>query len=413
MSQQLPPDSVSVTCTAPVNIAVVKYWGKRDEKLILPINSSLSGTIHQDTMRSKTTVVASKSFETDTMTLNGKDEPLTKSARLNAVYTIIRNRATDLKDAEGNVLIAAQDWQNYKIRVESENNFPTAAGLASSASGLACFTGCLAALFGFEEQFPDELTMIARQGSGSACRSLYGGWVKWEMGQQADGSDSLAVQVADEHHWPEMRVLILVAFGGQKEVPSTGGMATSVETSELLDFRAKHIVPRRMKEMEDAILNKDFAAFTECTIKESNQFHATCLDTYPPIFYLNQTSKQIISAIHILNDLAKAQNKPPVAAYTFDAGPNAVIYCLDENLEQLLSLFTDMFLPQDTEPAAWISDPMALTAVGRQQPIPAPIAAWKQAVGPAAAGDRVYNVFVSKLGPGYIITDKHNSFSKQ
>lgn len=412
-TSNFPINSISVTCTAPVNIAVVKYWGKRDEKLILPINSSLSGTIHQDTMRSKTTITASKDFPSDTMTLNGKEEPITKSARLNAVYNILRDRATDFKDENGNVLIAKEEWKDYKISVTSENNFPTAAGLASSASGLACFTGCLASLFGFEEKFPNELTIIARQGSGSACRSLYGGWVKWLMGSAPDGSDSLAVQVADEAHWPEMRVLILVAFGGQKEVPSTGGMTTTVATSELLAYRASNIVEKRMQDMEKAILAKDFGLFAECTMKDSNQFHATCLDTYPPIFYLNQTSKHIINIIHALNDHAKSQNKPPVAAYTFDAGPNAVIYCLDENLEQLLSLFTQLFLPKEQTTEQWISDPMELTAVGKKQQLIEVSPKWKELAGDALPDDHVYNVFVSKLGPGYIITEKKHSFTKQ
>ena len=99
--------------------------------------------------------------------------------------------------------------KDYKIHIASKNNFPTAAGLASSASGLACFgillleaqilffitVFTLAKAFGVEEKYPGELSSIARLGSGSACRSMYGGFVKWEMGTKADGSDSIAVQV--------------------------------------------------------------------------------------------------------------------------------------------------------------------------------------------------------------------------
>ncbi len=406
----LPPESVMVTCTAPVNIAVIKYWGKRDEVRILPVNSSLSGTIDQGSMRSKTTIIASKSFEKDEMTLNGKVENITGSKRLNAVLVELRKRAGDLTAADGKVLIKKEDWANYKIRVISENNFPTAAGLASSASGFACFTACLAELFGVKESFPGELTTIARQGSGSACRSLYGGWVKWVKGDDSEGKDSLAVQVADEKHWPEMRVLILVAHAGQKEVPSTSGMETSVQTSLLLKHRAEEIVEGRMSGMEKAILDKDFASFAEITMKDSNQFHAVCLDTYPPIFYLNQTSKRIIHIIHTLNDLAAKQGKPPVAAYTYDAGPNAVIYTLEENMQPLLNLFASVFKPTDAEEAkAWITDPMGLAKTDDASLAAAP-AEWTAVSGGRVEGDRVYNVIVSKVGPGPIITEKANSF---
>lgn len=407
----LPADSVTVTCTAPVNIAVIKYWGKRDEKAILPVNSSLSGTIDQGAMRSKTTIVASKSFAEDSMTLNGKDENMAGSKRLNAVLVELRKRAGDFLSEDGKVLIKKEDWAQYKIKVTSENNFPTAAGLASSASGFACFTACLASLFAVKEAYEGELSSIARQGSGSACRSLYGGWVKWEQGIKADGSDSIAVQVKDEKHWPEMRVLILVAHAGQKEVPSTSGMETSVKTSLLLKHRAEQIVAGRMQGMEQAIASKDFASFAEITMKDSNQFHAVCLDTYPPIFYLNQTSKRIIHIIHTLNDLAAKQGKPPVAAYTYDAGPNAVIYVLEENMQPLLALFAGVFQPADAAAQAeWITDPTGLAKTDAAALAAAP-AEWKAAAGGRVEGDKVYNVIVSKVGPGPIIAERTHSFA--
>jgi len=410
---EVPADSVVVTCTAPVNIAVIKYWGKRDEKRILPVNSSLSGTIDQGSMRSMTTIIASKSFEKDEMSLNGKPENIGGSKRLNAVLNELRKRAEDFVDSEtGSVLIKKEDWPQYKLKIISENNFPTAAGLASSASGFACFTSCLAALYGFKEQFPGELTTIARQGSGSACRSLYGGWVKWVKGERDDGLDSIAVQVADENHWPEMRVLILVAHSGAKEVPSTSGMETSVQTSLLLKHRAEAIVEGRMQGMEDAIIRKDFAKFAEITMKDSNQFHAVCLDTYPPIFYLNQTSKKIIHIIHQLNDLAAKAGKPPVAAYTYDAGPNAVIYTLQENLQPLLNLFSKLYRPADaSEAATWITDPMNLVKTDGES-LAQVDPEWATLAGEPASGERVYNVIVSKVGPGPKIVRKEHSFQK-
>jgi diphosphomevalonate decarboxylase len=138
------------------------------------------------------------------------------------------------------VIVKKEDWPQYKVHICSENNFPTAAGLASSASGFACLVYALAQLYGIQEQYPGELSSIARVGSGSACRSLAGGFVKWEAGVKADGSDSLAVQVADEKHWPEMAILILVVSSHRKPIGSTDAMERSVQTSDLLKVRFLH-----------------------------------------------------------------------------------------------------------------------------------------------------------------------------
>eukprot|EP00475_Leptophrys_vorax_P022468 TRINITY_DN3061_c1_g1_i4.p1 TRINITY_DN3061_c1_g1~~TRINITY_DN3061_c1_g1_i4.p1 ORF type:complete len:310 (-),score=113.49 TRINITY_DN3061_c1_g1_i4:77-1006(-) len=249
------------------------------------------------------------------------------------VIEILRERAEDVYADDGETLLIAKDkWQLYRLRIESENNFPTAAGLASSASGFACLTAALVQLFGVKERIPGEISALARQGSGSACRSIYGGYVKWIKGERADGVDSIAAQVAPESHWEEMRVLILVINGGPKDVGSTPGMKRSVDTSPFLKFRAEHIVEQRMVEMESAILNRDFAKFAELTMQDSNQFHSVCLDTYPPIFYLNQTSKNVIELIHTLN----ASSGVIKAGYTFDAGPNAVIFTLEQHMEEIL-----------------------------------------------------------------------------
>ena len=210
----------------------------------------------------------------------------------------------------------------------SENNFPTAAGLASSAAGFAALVRAIANLYELPSN-PTDLSRIARQGSGSACRSLFGGYVAWQMGSATDGSDSVAVEVAPASHWPTMRALILVVSAEKKGVSSTSGMQITVATSELFQRRAEVVVPEHMKLMEEAILEKDFEKFGEVTMKDSNSFHATCLDTFPPIFYLNDVSR---AAIRVVEDINKRAGKI-VAAYTFDAGPNAVIYFEEENVD--------------------------------------------------------------------------------
>lgn len=320
----------SCTCIAPVNIAVIKYWGKRDEQLILPVNSSVSVTLGMNELQAKTTVAVSDKFETDRIWLNGKEESV-NNKRIQNVLKDIRRRAGQ-ENGQG-----AGDGKQLCIHVCSENNFPTAAGLASSAAGYACLVYTLAQLY----EVKGELSGIARQGSGSACRSMFGGFVLWEMGQRADGSDSLARQLAPAEHWPSLRVLILVVSDQKKQVGSTEGMQTTVDTSELMKRRVE-VVPQHTEEMIKAIQGHDFPTFARITMQESNQFHAVCLDTYPPVFYLTDSSRLIIQMIHAYNVF---RNQTRVA-YTFDAGPNACLYLMEEDVPVIIALVKHFFPPQ-------------------------------------------------------------------
>ena len=162
-----------------------------------------------------------------------------------------------------------------------------------------------------------------------------GGYVAWDAGTASDGSDSCARVVAAREHWPDMRALILVVSAAKKGVSSTSGMQATVATSALFRTRAEVVVPHAMAAMQLAIQEQDFASFAKVTMKESNSFHATCLDTDPPIFYLNDVSRAAIAMVEALNEKAGHA----VAAYTFDAGPNAVVYYLQQNEETVLGSF--------------------------------------------------------------------------
>jgi diphosphomevalonate decarboxylase len=129
-----------------------------------------------------------------------------------------------------------------------------------------------------------------------------------------------------------MRALILVVSAEKKDVPSTEGMQTTVHTSDLFDHRAKNVVPERMTAIEAAIQARDFPKFAEITMRDSNTFHATCLDSWPPIFYMNDVSRAAVRLVHDINNAVGRT----VAAYTFDAGPNAVIY-YEEKDEELVA----------------------------------------------------------------------------
>ena len=226
----------------------------------------------------------------------------------------------------------------WKLQIVSENNFPTAAGLASSAAGFSALVVAISKLYKLPQSM-SEISKIARKGSGSACRSLFGGYVAWEMGDELDGSDSKAVEVAPLEHWSNMKAAILVVSTDKKDTPSTSGMQTTVKTSDLFQWRIKEVVPKRFEEMKAAIIAKDFTTFADLTMKDSNSFHATCLDSFPPIFYLNDTSKKIIKLIHFINEFYGET----VAAYTFDAGPNAVIYYLEENEDKVFGFLYKLF----------------------------------------------------------------------
>ncbi|KAF2013695.1 diphosphomevalonate decarboxylase [Aaosphaeria arxii CBS 175.79] len=316
--------------TAPVNIAVIKYWGKRDPKLNLPTNSSLSVTLSQNDLRTHTTASCSPSYPSeDTLLLNGSPQDVS-GARTQACFRELRALRKELEDKDGSL----PKLSSYPLKIVSENNFPTAAGLASSAAGFAALVRAIANLYELPAS-PTDLSRIARQGSGSACRSLFGGYVGWEQGTAQDGSDSVAFQVAPASHWPNMRAIILVVSAAKKGVSSTTGMQTTVATSSLFSARANETVPRRMKEMQEAVQNKDFESFAKTTMVDSNSFHATCLDTYPPIFYLNDVSRAAIKVVEAINAAAGKI----IAAYTFDAGPNAVIYYLEENEKDVAGLF--------------------------------------------------------------------------
>lgn len=135
-------------------------------------------------------------------------------------------------------------------------------------------------------------------------------------------------------HWPEMRAAILVVSAAKKGVSSTSGMQATVHTSTLFPHRANVVVPERMEAMKKAVLEKDFESFADLTMRDSNSFHAVCLDTQPPIFYLNDVSR---AAIRVVDEINRVAGKK-IAAYTFDAGPNAVIYYLEKDEAQILGV---------------------------------------------------------------------------
>ena len=304
---------------APTNIAVVKYWGKDAARGgNTPINSSASLTLDPNDLRAETVMVASPELRSDELYLNGRKVDVkgdgTHAKRLRRCLATMRRRCAKAKHPpRSSRATSSEELSRWGVRVVSRNTFPTAAGLASSAAGYAALVRCASELYGVRDTPSFSLSATAREGSGSACRSLDGGLVAWRKGCRADRADSKAEQLFDERHWPDLRCVIIVASAAEKETPSTEGMQRSVATSPFLTHRAEAVAEPRLLDLQKAFRQRNFERFGELTMRDSNSFHATCLDTFPPIFYLNEVSKRAITCVHAFN----AAQKRTRAAYTF------------------------------------------------------------------------------------------------
>lgn len=332
-------NDIWITVRAPINIALIKYWGKRNENLVLPLNNSISITLSSDVIGTTTTVFASKSFKETTLTINGDSYPVDSSEH---EYSRIWNCINQAKRLAIESNSCSVELLQCHLRIDSINDVPTAAGLASSASGYAALSYALIHLYNLQSKYPlnGVISSIARLGSGSACRSLLGGFVEWEAGNCPDGSDCMVKQLAP-NSWMPFYVLIMT-FGTlnipKKHISSTNGMSNTVSTSMLFPYRISEILAKKLCDLRSAISSKDFSSLSKITMQDSSQFHAVCMDTWPPIIYLNDFSywiMQLVHYLHIGND-----NSYDIA-YTFDAGPHPVL--LFQSIPRLIQ-FIECFI---------------------------------------------------------------------
>ncbi|RKQ29052.1 diphosphomevalonate decarboxylase [Oceanobacillus halophilus] len=300
---------MKATAKAHTNIALIKYWGKRNERLILPTNSSLSLTL--DGFYTTTSVAFHEEFLVDSFMLN--DVPVTGEAF---------NRVTLFLDLLRNLSGKA----NLFAEVKSTNEVPTAAGFASSASGFAALAAASSRAIGLELS-DEELSRLTRQGSGSACRSIYGGFVEWEMGTRSDGLDSHAISVAPASHW-DVRVAAVVLSATEKKVSSRAGMKRTVETSPFYQGWLDSI-PTDLREIKAAINAKDFEKTGSIAEANCLKMHATTLGANPPFTYWHDTTLRVMQTVQEMRS-----NGIP-AYFTIDAGPNVKVLYLPENEERV------------------------------------------------------------------------------
>ena len=286
---------MQATAIAHPNIAVVKYWGKRNIDLNLPATPSISVTL--DAFHTRTTV--KWGAQQDQLFVN--DQPQLGAPLLRV------SRFLDRIDPD-----------RPPCTVTSTNNFPTAAGLASSASAFAALTLAATKAAG-QKQTMTELSVLARQGSGSACRSLWGGWVEWSMGQAEDGHDSHGHPLAPQDHW-DIRVVVAMVASGPKPIGSTAGMIHTEETSPLYAGWTAS-AEGDVTAARAAILRRDLAALGQIMEHSTLKMHATMLSAKPSVRYMTPETLSVLSTVEALR-------KNGVGAwYTMDAGPNVKVLC--------------------------------------------------------------------------------------
>ena len=296
--------SQTATARAHSNIAFIKYWGSSDHQLRLPANASLS--MNLDRLHTTTTVQWSADDPSDSVIINGRPANDLARRRVSRHLQLLRGRFGTNKFA----------------RVQSQNNFPMGAGLASSASAFAALTLAAAAALG-ERPSERELSALARRGSGSAARSIPFGYVEWFAADSHE--QSYAETFVDADYW-ELVDVIAVVSRAHKRVGSTIGHATA-DTSILQKTRIKD-APRRLHEVKQAIIKRNFARFAQAVEEDSNLMHAVMMTSRPALFYWQPTSLAVMNAVRQWREADGIQ-----VCSTLDAGPNVHCICAKDDAE--------------------------------------------------------------------------------
>ncbi len=288
---------VKATAVSCANIAFIKYWGNRSDRLRLPANGSIS--MNLEGLVTQTCVSFESGLDGDSLVLNGTQVGGKALLRVSSFLKVVRRMAN----------------QKLFARVSSHNNFPTGAGIASSASAYAALAVAAAHALGLVLSEP-ELSRLARLGSGSAARSVPAGFVEWQIGE--GDADSYAFSIAPPGHWDLVDLIAIVA-SDHKPVGSTEGHHLA-RTSPLQSARLAS-APQRLDVCRQAILKRDFAAMAEVTEQDSNLMHAVMMTSRPPLFYWQPAS---LALMKLVPQWRKA-GLP--ACYTLDAGPNVHVLC--------------------------------------------------------------------------------------
>jgi diphosphomevalonate decarboxylase len=287
----------TVTAQAFSNIAFIKYWGNRDQFLRLPSNGSIS--MNLDGLFTRTTVTFSASLKADSLRIGERQVKGPGLERVSRFLDLVRQLA----------------GMNLQAEVVSENNFPSGAGIASSAAafGALALAASRAAGIVLAER---ELSRLARRGSGSASRSIPGGFVEWQAGEVEE--DSYSFSIAPPEYW-DLTDCVTIVSTGHKKTGSTEGHALA-GTSPLQTARVAD-ADRRLDLCRRTILERDFEAFASVVELDSDMMHAVMMTSTPGLFYWQPASITVMEAVREWRT-----NGLPVC-YTVDAGPNIHVIC--------------------------------------------------------------------------------------
>ena len=299
------------------NIALIKYWGKIDSELHIPQNNSLSLT--QDAFYTDTKVLFSDDLPKDEFYLNYQKQDAKEVVKISKFINIFRNLA----------------GINLPCRVESHNNMPSAAGFGSSASAYAALTKALDDSLKLNLDSKN-LSILARRGSGSACRSIYPILVEWQKGDSNETSYAVPFDPAD---FPICTVTMALS-GDRKKFSSRKGMQISVDTSPYYSAW-KEYSKKSLDDIKKAIKDKNITKIGEIAEQNALAMHSLTITAQPSFFYFNEDTLKAINAVHNLRDQGYALH------FTIDAGPNIVIICDFADANQIKELLKLEFPTKD------------------------------------------------------------------
>lgn len=298
--------AMKATANAGANIALIKYWGTRTPDLNIPLNDSVSITL--DETRTTTTVEFDPDLDVDMLSIGGEPASDVALERASRHLNLLRDRA-------------GVDWH---ARIVSENTFPMGAGIASSASAFSALTVAAAAALTLDLT-PREMSRIARRGSGSASRSLFGGYVWWHAGY--DDASSYAEQIASRAHW-DLRDVIVIVEEEEKPVSSSQGHGLA-QTSDFLQTRLEQ-VEDNLPAVRDAILDRDLASLGPIIEADALAMHFVMMSSTPPLFYWAPATIAILKAVQ------RWRQEGLEAYFTIDAGPNVHLICEAPNADTVV-----------------------------------------------------------------------------
>ena len=302
----------TVTARSHPNIAFIKYWGDRDPRLHIPANGSIS--MNLGGLFTRTRVTFDPELHHDRLRINNHEPKGPALKRVSGLLSLVRQRT-------------GIEWF---AEVISENNFPTGAGIASSASAFAALSLAATAAAGLDLD-EAQLSRLARLGSGSASRSIPGGYVEWQVG--TGDEDSYAYTIAEPAHWDLVDCIAIVSQG-HKSVGSRDGHALA-ETSLLQSSRVAD-APRRLDICREAILERDFDALAEIAELDCNLMHAVMMTSTPRLIYWQPATLAVIQAVQ------EWRGEGLAVFYTIDAGPNVHVFTLQGQVQRVMEQLSQL-----------------------------------------------------------------------